>query len=99
MNLQISTKHTLEEIIILELKFGTKRKNRKLRLISQTSGIESIIISGRTDRRRVLRTFNGMSHEITIVGMYFELLMECLMKLRRQALNVHCAMIIDRVDC
>ena len=30
-----------EEIIILELRFGTKLKNRKLRLISQTSGIES----------------------------------------------------------
>ena len=41
LNLQISKKHTLEEIIILELKFGRKRKNRKLRQISRTSGIES----------------------------------------------------------
>ena len=41
LNLQISKKHTLEEIIILELKFGTKRKNRKIRPISRTSGIES----------------------------------------------------------
>ena len=32
---------TLEEIIILDLKFGRKRKNRILRPISQTSGIES----------------------------------------------------------
>ena len=41
LNLQISKKHVLEEIIILEFKFGTKRKNRKLRPISRTSGIES----------------------------------------------------------
>ena len=41
LKLQISKKHTLEEIIILDLKFGTKRKNRKLRPISRTSGIES----------------------------------------------------------
>ena len=41
LNLQISKKHTLEEIIILELKFGTKRKNQKLHPISRTSGIES----------------------------------------------------------
>ena len=33
--------YTLEEIIILELKFGTKRKNRKIRPISRTSGSES----------------------------------------------------------
>ena len=31
LNLQISKRHTLEEIIILELKFSTKRKSRKLR--------------------------------------------------------------------
>ena len=41
LNLQIPKKHTLEEIIILEWKFGTKRKNRKLSPISRTSGIES----------------------------------------------------------
>ena len=32
---------TLEEIIILDLKFGTKRKNGKHRPISRTMGIES----------------------------------------------------------
>ena len=41
LNLQISKKHTLREIIILELTFGTKRKNRKLRPISRTLGDES----------------------------------------------------------
>ena len=54
-------------IIILELKFGTKRKNRKLRPVSRTSEIESNH-SGYTDRRHVIRTFNGMSHEITYTG-------------------------------
>ena len=37
----MGSKHTLEEIIILEFKFGTKRKNRKLCPISRTSEIES----------------------------------------------------------
>ena len=41
LNLQISKKHTLEEITILEFKFGTKWKNKNLRQISRTSGIES----------------------------------------------------------
>ena len=41
LNLQISKKHTLEEITILDLKFGTKLRNQKLRPISRTSGIES----------------------------------------------------------
>ena len=54
-------------IIILELKFGTKRKNQKISPISRTSGIESNQSAG-TDRRHVLRTFNRMSHEITYTG-------------------------------
>ena len=41
LNLQKSKKHTKDEIIMLELKFGTKWKNRKLCPISGTSGIES----------------------------------------------------------
>ena len=36
----LKTKH-YRFIIILELKFGTKRKNQKVFLISRTSGIES----------------------------------------------------------
>ena len=42
------------------MKFGTKRKDRKLR------GLNQIIVG--TDRRHELRTFNGMSYEITDTG-------------------------------
>ena len=67
--LQISKEHTLEETIILELKFGTKRKNRKLRRSLRPGGLN--------------QTMCG----IPTVGMYFELSMECHMKLRIQALK------------
>ena len=57
----------LEELIILELKFGTKRKNRENFVRSLgPRGLNQIIVG--TDRRHVLRTFDGMSHEITYTG-------------------------------
>ena len=59
-------KETLEEIIILEFKFGRKRKNRKLVRSLAPWGLNKIIVG--TDRRLVLRTVNGISHEITYTG-------------------------------
>ena len=65
MNLQISKKtYIIGEIIILKLKFGTKRKNRKLCLISW--GLNQILVG--TDHRHVPLTFNGMLHENTHTG-------------------------------
>ena len=52
LNSQISKNHILEEIVILELKFGTKRKNRRLVRSLGPRGMNQIMVG--TDRRHVL---------------------------------------------
>ena len=49
---QMSKKYTLEEIINLELNFGTQRKNQKLGRSLEPRGLNQIIVG--TDRRHVL---------------------------------------------
>ena len=52
---------TLEEVIILDLVQNGRIKNCVGSLGPR--GLNQIIVG--TDRRHILRTFNGMSHEIT----------------------------------
>ena len=54
LNLQISKKHTLEEIIILEFKFGTKRKNRNF---VRSRGLDQIIVGTDSDYPNIVTIF------------------------------------------
>ena len=68
LNHHLMLKHKHDRfLIILELKFGTKRKNRKLCPIFRTSGIESNHSGYRSEACTSNFQWN-VTHEITYTG-------------------------------